>query len=497
MLVPILLAASLIAQDSAPPAEKPAEKPAETIEAAPIDLPVDTAAPPAPELPRNFAGPRIIVPAPMRAGAPVGAAHRPLVDALKKRFGPRVVEVKDVLDAQGKTEITASDLKAPPPLKDSPRAGPPPPPALARLGEALDAKRAVLVDIKEKESVVLVYPGLDGAPAVVVKVPKRKADYLNSKWAEAIGDAIEKLAAGALEDPPEELDEGERTAQTPSDVRAEIAAEEARDRARRDAIVAKKRAAEEGSDPIVAALIGAGGAVRFMEVSGGLSSALAPVRNGVVPTASLFLSTSPLRAIPAMRTSEWADAVVELSYRKGFATVVDPNAPGANAAACPYDDDDLAVRASYRVLFGGDSAARAFIPRVGLGAGAGLERVLFGCALPIVSTNYPNAAAFVRITQPIVPRGEAGTSSMVELDVVAGPRAVIASGLPTGATEGVLATTYHPSWNADAFVVARPLPFLAARAGTRMTGTHYDDSSGFLVIDDTRVSFELQVGGSF
>lgn len=473
--------------------------------AEPLETTVEIGEPSVDDLPENFAGPKVVVPAPMRGSMMVPPAHRPLVAALRKRFGPRVIEVKDVLAAQAKTEITASDLKAPPPLSsstaDAARTGPPPPPALARLGEALGAGRAILVDIKDRVTTVLVYPGLDGMPAVVVKVPRKKADALNKKWANAVAAAVEKYAAGALAEPAQDFEIGEVMAEeeAPSDVRAEIEAEEARERARREALAAIQKAEEEASGPLVTALLGAGGALRLVETSGGLAPALAPVEHGVVPTASLLLTAAPLRAIPSLRTAPWADALVELSWRHGFATVVDPKA-GPGAEPCPYDDDDLQVRASWRLLLADpDTPAGAWLPRLGLGAGGGLERVELGCTLPVVSTSYPHADAFVRITQPLVARSPHGPASLVELDVVVGPRAVIATGLPTGSTEGELATTLHPSWSLDAFVQARPLPslpFLVARAGSRVTGTHFDNSAGLLVVDDTRVSFELQLGGS-
>lgn len=457
------------------------------------------------EVPPGFEGPKVVVPPPVRGGAMVATAHRPLVEALQKRFGPRVVDVKDVLDAQEKTGITTSDLKPPPPLAASagaaPRTGPPPPPGLGRLAGTLGAERAILVEVKATESNVLVYPGVDGAPAVIVKVPKKKTDYLNGKWAEAIAAAVERYAAGALEAPAQGLEIGEVTAEEePSDVRAEIAAEEARERERREAVEAKRRAEDEASDPLIGVVIGGGGAVRFLDVSGSLAPALRPVKNGVVPTASVHIAASPLRALPALRSSPWADALVEVAYRRGFANVVDPDASPAAAAPCPYDDDDLQARASYRLLFAAPGTpAGAWLPRLGLGAGGGLERVELGCALPVVSTSYPHADAFLRVTQPLVPRTPHGPASLVELDVVVGPRAVVVTGQPRDSTKGVLATTVHPSWSLDAFVVARPLPslsWLVARAGSRVTGTHLDPDGGSLVVDDTRVSFELQLGGS-
>lgn len=415
----------------------------------------------------------------------VAAAHRPLVDALTKRFGPRVVTVKDVVDAQTSTAITTQDLAPPPTSEDAAREGPPPPPALARLGTALEAERAVLVDVQEKKTVVLVYPGLEGAPAVVLHVQKEKGTSLNDAWAEGVAEAVERYAAGALAYDKAKL--AEKAAAASAEVRAEIEAEEARDRARRTALAAKARAEEQAHGPLVAAFVGGGGALRFLDVRGDLAPALAPVENGVVPTASLFVAAAPLRFIPGLRTSPWADALVEGGYRRGFATVKDPRAA---SASCPYDDDDLFVRASYRVL----PVDGPWVPRVGGGVSAGVERVELGCDLPVVSTNYPNVAAFARITQPLLPRTSDGPQSPLELDVLAGGRGVLAT---DDVAPGAAALAVAPSWGGEAFVVARPLPFFMARVGTRITGTHLNTTGGALVVDDTRVSFDLQVGGAF
>jgi hypothetical protein len=441
-----------------------------------VDEPVP-ATPPEPD--PLFRGPKVVVPAPVRGGAPVPAAHKPLVDALRKRFGERVLDTAVVVQAQLDTNITAVTLKPPPETSDGSHTGPPPPAALARLGEALGAERAILVEIKPNETLCLVYPGLTGNPAIVVHVPKKKADFLNAKWADAIADEIVRLGEGALEDPPKkDIKDPEAERQAAEDARQEILAEERRDRERKDRLAAQKAAEEGAQDPLVMGLIGGGGAMRFFGVGGAGADALAPLNNGVVPVASVFIAGAPVRAIPALRASKWTDVLVEAGYRRGFAVV-----SGKDVGECNVDDDDAFGRASWRVI----PVDGAWVPRVGGGLGGGVERVELGCDLPVVSTRYPNGFAFARITQPLVPRTAYGPMSLIELDALAGYRAVL---VPDGVT---------PSVAGDLFVVFHPLRFVVARAGTRVTYTHVESGTGktALVVDDTRASFELQIGGAF
>lgn len=465
-----LLIAPQLAPDSAPLAPG-------------LDAPEPSTAAPAaaPEPPASFEGPSVLVPAPTRAGAPISAAHRALVEALQARFGPRVVDVSRVLDAQQETSITATVLRVPPAPAGATRAGPPPPPALARLGAAVGAERAILVEVRDRETRCLVYPALDGAPAVVVTVPRKKGDALDASWAAAVAAEIDKLAGGALEDPARDGIVMGEPATEPAvyDARAEMQAEEARERARRQAAVAKMEATDAAQDPRVAGFVGGGGALRFFSVGGGGARALLPVENGVVPTVSVALATSPLGALGVR--SRWSDVQLELGYRRGFATVTDPH----GGATCPYDDDDFAARATWRVI----PVDGPWMPRVGLGVGGGLERVELGCDLAVLSTRYPHALAVGRVTQPLLPRTELGPASDLELDLSGGLRAVFAD------EQGALA----PSLVADAFVTWRPLRLLAARAGARLSSTHVESGAGpgALVVDDTRLSLEAQLGGTF
>ena len=478
-----MLSLALIALLTDPQLAPDSDPPGPSTDTPAPSSPAPTATPEAAqEAPASFGGPSVLVPAPIRAGAPIPAAHRILVDALQARFGPRVVDVRRVLDAQQETSITATVLRVPAAPSGATRAGPPPPPALARLGGAVGAERAILVEVRDRETRSLIYPALDGAPAVVVTVPRKKGDALDASWAAAVAAEIEKLAGGALEDPARDgIVMGEPTTSEPAvyDARAEMLAEEARARAMRQAAVAKKAATDAAQDPRVAGFVGGGGALRFFSVGGGGARALLPVENGVVRTVSVALATSPLGALGVR--SRWSDVQLELGYRRGFATVTDPQ----GGATCPYDDDDFAARATWRVI----PVDGPWMPRVGLGVGGGLERVELGCDLAVLSTRYPHALAVGRVTQPLLPRTELGPASDLELDLSGGLRAVFAD------EQGALA----PSLVADAFVTWRPLRLLAARAGARLSSTHVESGAGpgALVVDDTRLSLEAQLGGTF
>ncbi len=453
--------------------------------------PAEAPAPPAPPAPEAAPAPdasskAILVPAPFGAPAEeTAAAQRALVAALRAEIGERVLDVKSVIDAQLAASITASDLALSRKARRKERT--PPPRGLARLMEQAHASSALLVDVRDTETVVYIFIGGRGPAAPIVRLKRKKRDPLDDAWAQRIARTVKARAGDALQAFEFEIDvagaevEDEAPA-ADADIKAEMAAERAEEAARLARLAEEKRRREQG-EPFVSALLSGGGALRFLDESGPGAASLAPFQNGLVPTAGVYASLSPLRAlVPSLRSSPYTDVTVEAAYRRGIWDVKD-----AAGKSCGYDDDDAFFRAGWRAAF----VDNPWVPKVGAVAGVGIERVQFGCALPVPSTQYQNVAAGVRVTQPLLPRAEDNTGSPLELDLLAGGR-------------GVLLAPDEGSFSAGAwgegFLVARPFSFTEARAGVRYASAHTDVREAgavALALDDARLSIELQVGVVF
>lgn len=437
------------------------------------------AAAPTTELAAPVITTRIVVPTPTRAGKLLTAAQAPLIAELTKAFGPRVVDAASVVAAQTSLGITAATLKTQPAGVDS--SGPLAPAALTRLGEAVAAERAVMVEVGDKASVVLVYQALDGT-ALVVNVPRKKAAALDAAWAQAIAVELQRVAKNALA--PDVV--AAANPQAERDVRAEIVAEESKDRSRAQQLE-RQRAQLTYGEPFAWVLVGGGVSQRFFDVTGSGAGALSRVVYGRVPGVSVYAALSPLRALPSWRASRWLDVSIEAAYRRGF-----PSVSGASGKACNVDDDDAFVRLGYRAL----PYDHAWVPRVGITATLEYERVQFGCDIAVVSTAFSSVGAGARITQPLLPRSDDNTGSILELDLQGGVRAVLLA-----STQGSVA----PGLVAEGALVLRPwqsdVVGVALRAGPRFTTASADlkNASGesVLRVDDKRLSFDLQLGVVF
>jgi hypothetical protein len=420
--------------------------------------------------------PRIVVLAPLQRGPRnstkvVLAAQEPLTRALQALIGPRVLNTVQVLEAQTQTGVTTSDLKV---VEAGSPNGPAAPAALGRLAQALEASRAVLVEVADKETTVYVFQAVAGV-ALVLTVPRTKNTPLDDAWAQAVAAVVHRSASTILAADPAPV--------VVQDAHVDILAEEARERARAQQRQ-QQRIEDDQAEPFVWVMAGGGAGWRFLDVSGPGSKHLAPTIYGTIPGASIYVALSPLRAIPSLRSHRFLDLSVELAYRRGFPAVTDVATSG-----CGFDDDDAFVRLGYRALL----IDHPWVPRVGVTVTGEIERMQFQCNLPVVSTMFPSLGAGLRLTQPVLPR-DGNRGSMLELDLQAGGRAVLLAADEGDASLGVAA---------EAWLVLRPWSFVALRGGTRFTTASAqfkesaESSIALLTVDDKRLSVDLQLGVVF
>lgn len=390
--------------------------------------------------------PRVVVPAlrgvELKKGAP---AHKALVVELGKRIGDRVVPVADVLKAQAGLGVTADDLATVE--------------GVARLAAAVSAERAVVVTVDDDVTRVEVYGTLEGAPPLLLELPRKKKDPLDGKWAAATADDVARRAKDTLafrvDAPLMDLSEPEPAVVAP----------------------APKPAAKPAGiapAPFVFGGVGFGVAGRSVDVSGPLASRIAPMDLGASPSLSAYVGFAPLRLVDSHRDERgawWNDGLVELAARRGL---IDARVDGGGT--CNVDDDDVTVAASWRARLSDE----VYVPRVGGGVSAGVERfVISGCDVPALSTTSTQLALFGRVAEAIVP-------GVVEADLVAGGRVPVVVGASGFERPGGLL---------QLAVNVTPLRYVFVRGVGRVFESRLTQGKD-LVVGDTRFSFELQLGGA-
>ena len=359
--------------------------------------------------------------------------HKLLVAALTKQLGTRVVSLVNILQAQVDSGVTADDLATPT--------------GVSRLATASKAERVVVVSIEDLMTRIEVYATLDGAPPLVLELPRKKKDPLDSKWAAAVAAAIATRAEDALaprvEAPVMDLSESEPPPPPPPPPPPKA--------------------------PLLTVALGGGVALRAVDVSGPLATKVSAMDSGVVPSVSGYVGFAPLRLVD--ETAWWNDMAIELMARRGIADA------RTDDVVCTVDDDDVTLGVSWRARISDEP----FIPRVGGGISAGIERFLIGgCSIPALSTQATQAAGFLRLAQPLLP-------GMAEADLLVGARVPV-----VGGKDGF----ERPGYVAQLAVTATPTQFLFLRAAARVTESRLTvGPAPDLVVGDTRAIFELQVGG--
>jgi hypothetical protein len=371
--------------------------------------------------------------------------HKALMAAIEQRLGPRVVAASGgEVAARREADPAESTL-------------------VATMAAAALAERAIVVEVTPLATLVRVYGSFDGTPPLLIEIPKKKGIALDKKWAalvaDAVGDRATDLLAARIEAPVVDLSEPEPTAPEPPPPPPPTL---------------QAPPAETVSPlPRVAAAIGGGVALRFLELSGSHKPAVAPMELGPLPSVSAFVAVRPLAFIDPR--AWWSDLLVEAWGRRALV--------GARVgeSVCSVDDDEVTAALSWRARL----SDNPLVPSVGAGASAGTERFVVGaCEVPAVSVSSVQAAAFGRLAWRPLPR-------LLEVDLLGGAR------LPF-VPEGTLVD--RPGLLGQLAVQATPLPMLPwmmVRAVARAHETRLRTASAAeLAVGDVRASFELQVGGA-
>jgi hypothetical protein len=390
------------------------------------------------------AGPRVLVPTLLGVDVKKGtAAHKLLLTELVRELGPRLVPAADLLEAQVELGLVAADLAT--------SAG------LTKLATATRAERAITVTVDDALTTVQVYASLEGAPPLVLELPRKKKDLLDVRWAKATASAIATRASDALaarvEAPMMDLSEPEPEPKVEAPP--------------------PPPPPKPSSSPWLMGAVGGGVALRSVEVTGPLAAKVSPMEQGASPSVSGYLAVRPLVLVDDK--AWWNDLLIEAWGRRG---VLDAR---AGDAVCAVDDDDVTMAVSWRARL----SEEAYVPRVGGGMSAGLERfAISGCPVPALSTSSTQAAGFVRLAQPLLP-------GLVEADLLGGLRVPLVGGGSGFARPGVMAQL---AINATPIPA---LPFLFVRGVARVFDSQLTQGPGpDLVVSDLRTSFELQLGGA-
>ena len=389
-------------------------------------------------------GPRVLVPSVFGVDGKKGsAAHKLLLLELGRELGPRVVPAAAILKAQVELGLVAADLATSP--------------GLAKIAIATRAERAITVTVDNALTTVRVFASLQGAPPLVLELPRKKKDLLDVRWAKATASAIATRASDALaariETPMMDLSEPEPEAVV------EAPPPPSRSKA--------------SSSPWLMGAVGGGVALRSVEVTGPLAAKVSPMEQGTSPSVSAYLAVRPLVLVDDK--AWWNDLLIEAWGRRG---VLDAR---AGDTFCAVDDDDVTMAVSFLARW----SQEAYVPRIGGGVSAGLERfAISGCPVPALSTSSTQAAGFVRLAQPLLP-------GLIEAELLGGLRVPLVGSGSGFARPGVMAQLAINGTPIPA------LPFLFVRGVARVFDSQLTHGPGpALVVSDLRTSFELQLGGA-
>jgi hypothetical protein len=372
------------------------------------------------------------------------APYKVLVSELTRVLGPRVVPAADVVKAQVTAGVLTSDFATAP--------------SIEKVAAIVEAERAITATVEPTMTTVRVYASLQGAPPLVIELPRKKNAALDAKWATATAEAIATRAEDALapriEAPVVDLSEPEpeplvEAAPPPSP----------------SAAVARL--------PWLMGAVGGGVALRSLGVSGPLASKVSPMNAGFAPSVSAFVALRPLVLVD--NAAWWNDLLVEGWGRRGL---VDAR---VGETTCSVDDDDVSGALSWRARV----SDNPIVPRLGAGASVGYERVIIGaCGVPALSTSSTELAGFARLGWALLP-------GVLEIDALGGARVPLVGDGSGFERPGILA---------QVAVLATPVPGIPnifVRGVGRAFESRLTHGTGpDLVVGDLRSSFELQIGGA-
>lgn len=390
------------------------------------------------------------------------AGHKRLVDALTKALGGKVIPAEATVGALGRAGVTPANAFEPE--------------AQSKLARALNVAWVVSFDFNATGSLVGSIADFEGQSAgeksYVTKAAGLKqpvaddmAGFLAKQLkalAKARADAQAAAIAAAKPRPVEQEVDQELVAAAA----AAAAAAEARQRA-------PSPFAPSPGAPRLSVAVGPGVATRGLAVGGEASAALAELRSGAVVGLGFAVQVRPLNFFEKTKGRRWSDLELELHYRRAF-TRAQGTAGSVDGETCAMTEDDVQARGTWRYRF----SDHPYVPSVGVGGGFSQEQTQFSCSLPLVSAVYRGADVQLRVRQPLF-------RDVLALDLAVGPRVLF--GGPDAQPGFSLA--------GEAWVEARPVSFLFARGGARLS--RLTASTAGLEVVDTRGFFALELGAFF
>lgn len=409
--------------------------------------------------------------------------HAVLVEALRERFGPRVIDAGQVVEAQKTSRVWPQALLTAE--------------GVARLAAPLKAERVIVVAKAKRGTRVLVYAVVGEEATRKILLAKIRADKIGTKEAKRIALTVERKANVLLRQQEAavsidlgEMSLGEPAGGTEADAPATAPAEGQADSTitfatiaddakvsddileeeRREATLAAQRKAAHYRLPSIAVATGFGLGRRSVDIGGAQSSYIIPVESGALPTWSVYLTMCPLRFLPILNRSPLTDLALDVHFRRGL---FGADYEGRNLE---IQDDELVGRLSYRVPL----LDHAFSPSLGLGIGGGWDRTEVQCCVPAPSVRYLFAEGHLRASQPLWPPILAAEGVVALRQVLGNPEAVV----------------MNPAWQVELWLVARIAPVFFVRAGARSASYGGWRGSAF-AIEDRRTYALLEVGGYF
>jgi len=321
-------------------------------------------------------GPKILVPPVLGVARKTSLkSHYVIVHALRQRFGKRVVDDLEVLQAQKKLHIWPRKLRQQK--------------AVAELAQSVGAERALIISSTRRGLSVAVYADVNKPAARIIKIRKIRAKRIGKKQARRIAKIVARKATLLLSAEPfpeltaisPKVAKNSGTGQAAEaqsadsswdaidvqvgdspgvpDAEAEILAEEQREQALRKSINSNK-------NNKMSVFMAAGFALskRQLDVSGSQAAWVIPVQAGLLPYLSLSAAVFPLHFVPALQKTPYKDLALRMSYQRA---VYRSLYQGEEIAV---DDDKMNMRLSYsQALWSWKKS-----PSLGLGLGYGWQR---------------------------------------------------------------------------------------------------------------------------
>jgi hypothetical protein len=390
------------------------------------------------------------------------AGLKKLFAPFQKELGARVISVEATLAMLSKEQIKASAAKQPA--------------TLARAAKAATAAWVVLFEARGGNLTAFIYDALGesqgkalvlpGGAALLPKDTAAAAEGIVKQLSDLSAPKTKEVAAAPV---PVVLNSiplsGPESEEVTGDVDAELRRE------RKNQVLGAS--VNRGRVRAVVAT-GVGASTRSLGVSGDLAGRLAELRNQAAAGLGVYVAVAPLKLVDAWADAPWAELLVYGQYRKGFVRAAGAS-PGLQGQACGVIDDDFQIGGSARYRLG-----QGYLPSVGVAAAWTQERAWFGCGLPVASTTARGFDLQLSVEQPV-------WRDYVSLKVSGGPRFLM---------KGDDAAPQGLSLAGEAWLEAKPVSVLFARAGARLSRNGLLTPEGVALVD-VRAFYAVEVGVFF